>query len=72
MAAGGCSAARDFHHLTTNSDSLVGEIHDRMLVILPREHNESWPNAGDREVARLRALLVSHPPEAMMGYPVTL
>ena len=57
--------------LTTSPNPLVGDIHNRMPVILPREHYGTWldPSESDRE--RLERLLVAYPAEAMEARPVS-
>ncbi len=56
--------------LTTQANDLVEEIHERMPVILPRDHYEAWldPEAEGQEVA---GLLVPYPGEDLETYPVS-
>jgi putative SOS response-associated peptidase YedK len=56
--------------LTTGPDTLVGEIHDRMPVILPAGSYDAWldPEAGRDELA---ALLAPYPEDEMEAYPVS-
>ena len=54
--------------IVREANALIAPIHDRMPVILPPEHYESWldPSAGDG--ARL---LTAYPAEAMEAFPVS-
>lgn len=56
--------------LTTEANSLVAEMHDRMPVIVPREAYETWlnPESSLREVL---ALLKPYESSAMHKYPVS-
>jgi putative SOS response-associated peptidase YedK len=56
--------------LTTSANALVGEIHDRMPVILPASSYEAWldPEAEREELA---ALLAPYPDDEMETYPVS-
>lgn len=61
----GAEPLESFTIVTTAPNALVGELHDRMPVILPREAEDAWlePKLPARELA---ALLVSFPAEAMV------
>jgi putative SOS response-associated peptidase YedK len=50
--------------LTTEPNSLMREIHDRMPVILPPDHYAGWLDPASRP-AELAALLRPHPADAM-------
>jgi len=56
--------------LTTQANDLVGGIHERMPVILPRDHYDAWldPEAEGEEVA---GLLVPYPGDDLEAYPVS-
>ena len=56
--------------LTTAANDLVGEVHERMPVILPRERYEAWldPEAEGEE---LKELLVPYPGDDLEAYPVS-
>ncbi|WNR46593.1 SOS response-associated peptidase [Paenibacillus roseipurpureus] len=57
--------------ITTESNTMMKEIHDRMPVILPREKEALWLDRTNRSVNQLQALLQSYPSEHMMAYPVS-
>jgi putative SOS response-associated peptidase YedK len=58
-----------FSIITTNANSLIEEIHDRMPVILKREDEKKWLSAiGETE---LLELLLPYPSERMKKYPVS-
>lgn len=58
-----------FTILTTTPNKLMAEIHSRMPVILPREHEKTW--LGDSSPEELEKLLVSYPESEMTAYPVS-
>ena len=60
---------RSFSIITTQANSLVGELHDRMPVILPREKEKQWLDGGP-EIELLK-LLQPYPAEGMKMYPVS-
>jgi putative SOS response-associated peptidase YedK len=57
--------------ITTSPNDLVAPIHDRMPVILPEAHWDTWldPDVGD--IDRLRPLLAPLQSEDMAEYPVS-
>ena len=55
--------------LTTEANELVGELHDRMPVILGPDEEARWLEAGDVEAAQ--ALLDPYPPDRMRTYEVS-
>lgn len=57
--------------LTTSANSLVADLHDRMPVILPREHYETWLTAPPSEASRLADLLVPFEVKLMRRYEVS-
>lgn len=57
--------------ITTESNEMMKEIHDRMPVILPREQEAAWLDRGTKDVEQLRPLLQPYPSELMMAYPVS-
>ncbi len=61
---------RSFTILTTQPNSLVAAIHDRMPVILPRAAQALWldPTVDDAEL--LRPLMQAYPAEGMRATPV--
>ena len=59
---------RTFAIITTNSDELVGTIHDRMPVIIAPEEYTRWLSTLDPEP---RDLLVPYPSERMKMWPIS-
>ncbi|HPS74748.1 MAG TPA: SOS response-associated peptidase [Bacteroidales bacterium] len=58
-----------FSIITTTPNELMKEIHDRMPVILPREHEKTWlENTPEQDLLRL---LVPYPAQEMEAYPVS-
>ncbi len=56
--------------LTTQPNSLVAPVHDRMPVIIPRHAYGLWLDPT-RELAELFSLLEPYPAERMTSYPVS-
>jgi putative SOS response-associated peptidase YedK len=57
--------------LTTVSNDVVRQIHDRMPVILPPDAYNVWLDPAMRDVEPVQALLMSYPAEEMIAYPVS-
>ena len=57
--------------ITTEPNSLMQSIHNRMPVILPKESYSEWLEPHEIEPASLQKLLVPYPAEQMMAYPVS-
>jgi putative SOS response-associated peptidase YedK len=57
--------------LTTTPNQLLADVHDRMPVILPRRHYESWLTAPGSETGRLAELLVPFDSSFMKRYAVS-
>jgi putative SOS response-associated peptidase YedK len=57
--------------LTTTPNSLIAPIHDRMPVILAREHHDRWLDTSIEKPGALQPLLVPFPSDAMEAYPVS-
>jgi putative SOS response-associated peptidase YedK len=57
--------------LTTSSNSLVAEIHDRMPVILKPDDYDLWLDPGFRDTASLSGMLKPFDPTRMRRYPVS-
>ena len=55
---------RTFTIITTEANGLVGQVHDRMPVILPDENVDAWLFARE-EPAALRAMLVPPPDDLL-------
>jgi putative SOS response-associated peptidase YedK len=60
---------RSFSIITTVANPLVGELHDRMPVILDREGEKQW--LGTTLEHELAELLKPYPSEKMKSYPVS-
>ncbi len=56
--------------LTTAANELIEGVHDRMPVILPQRHYETWLTAAAAEAERLAELLVPFDARLMSRYPV--
>lgn len=56
--------------VTTAPNALMATIHDRMPVILPREHWDAWLNRDLQDPAALAPLMQGLPEEAMQAWPV--
>ena len=56
--------------ITTTPNTLVGNIHDRMPVILRKEDEETWLNPDLTEPEHLLPLLQPYPAERMEEWPV--
>ena len=54
--------------VTTGANALLMPIHDRMPVIVPREHYARWLDPANAEVADL---IAPYPADAMAYYPVS-
>ena len=57
--------------LTTEPNELLRDIHDRMPVIVAREHHERWLDPETPDPAGLLKLLEPHPAEDMTVGPVS-
>jgi putative SOS response-associated peptidase YedK len=57
--------------LTTAPNELLDGVHDRMPVILPCRHYDSWLTAPATEAERLAELLVPFDARFMSRYPVS-
>lgn len=57
--------------VTTEANTLVRPLHDRMPLILDGEAQEAWLDASTHTYGRLKALLRPPPPEGLAAYPVS-
>lgn len=57
--------------LTTEANSLVKDIHDRMPVILTRENEKEWLNPSLQEKEILKSMLLPFDAALMEAYPVS-
>jgi len=60
-----------FTIITTAANELMSSIHDRMPVILRREDEERWLEAGPLEARTMEGLFRPFPSEWMEAYPVS-
>ena len=58
--------------ITTEPNSLMSNIHNRMPVILPHEKFDAWLDPEEQEPARLSQLLAPYPPDIMQAHPVSM
>ncbi len=56
--------------ITTSSNELVAEVHDRMPVILAPNAEADWLNPSETDPSAVLGLLAPYPAELMDGYPV--
>lgn len=57
--------------ITTEPNTLMSTLHDRMPVILPPEAYNPWLDATPQKPESLQTLLGQYPGEAMTAYPVS-
>src|SRR4030066_1013234 len=57
--------------ITTQPNSLIARIHNRMPVILPTEVYSAGLDPGEIEPTNLSQYLTAYPAEEMMAYPVS-
>jgi putative SOS response-associated peptidase YedK len=57
--------------ITTVPNELVGQIHNRMPLILKPEAYEVWLDPSERSLDTLSGLLAPYPAEEMTAYPVS-
>lgn len=57
--------------ITTSSNALLKDVHDRMPVILDPDQYERWLDRSVNDTEMLRTLLDPYDPEVMIVYPVT-
>jgi len=57
--------------LTTDANELLAPIHDRMPVIIPKEHYDLWLDPAIHDLKRLEPLLVPFPADETEAYPVS-
>ncbi|MCA9904506.1 MAG: SOS response-associated peptidase [Anaerolineae bacterium] len=57
--------------ITTNANTFMESIHDRMPVILHRDDYAAWLTPGDADPGLLKSLLLPYDAEAMTAYPVS-
>ena len=57
--------------LTTEPNDLMKDIHDRMPVILAKEHQSIWLDSTIHKNEQLRSLLLPFPADEMTAYEVS-
>jgi putative SOS response-associated peptidase YedK len=62
---------KNYTIITTQPNSLVGAIHNRMPVILEQKDEKTWLNPDETEPDRLVTLLHPYPAGEMDAYPVS-
>jgi putative SOS response-associated peptidase YedK len=65
------SEIRTFTIITTEPNTLVAEIHNRMPVILPQFAYTDWLQEGENDPSLLKSFLQPYPAEEMEAYPVS-
>lgn len=60
-----------FTLITTEPNSVVAKVHDRMPVILDEKDHETWLDPKNQDIEKLRTLLRSFPAAKMGSYPVS-
>jgi putative SOS response-associated peptidase YedK len=57
--------------ITTEANEMVQPIHERMPVIIPREHQDRWLDPKTEDHTRLLELLKPYPSDQIEAYPVS-
>jgi len=65
------SEIRSFTIITTEPNSLIKEIHNRMPVILPQSTYNDWLKEGENDPDLLKSFLRPYPSEEMEAFPVS-
>jgi putative SOS response-associated peptidase YedK len=65
------SEVRSCTLITTESNELMRDIHDRMPAIVPPERYREWLAAGEMEAERAREMLLPYPAGEMEARPVS-
>jgi putative SOS response-associated peptidase YedK len=65
------SEVRSCTIITTQPNSLMEPIHNRMPVILPPDAYDIWLATEDRQATQLNGLLVPYPASEMIAFPVS-
>jgi putative SOS response-associated peptidase YedK len=64
-------ALETFTIITGEPNEVVAPIHNRMAVILPKEHHEQWLDPEFQDTDKLAQLLVPYPAGEVKTYPVS-
>jgi putative SOS response-associated peptidase YedK len=60
-----------FTIVTCAANALIGEVHDRMPVILDERAEEDWMNPGESDPISLKRLLVPAPDDLLVMQPAS-
>ncbi len=67
----GSTPLETFTIICTAANALVGTVHDRMPVILPKEHWDKWLDVEGASVSDVLPLLTPYPADTMTVRPVS-
>ena len=67
----GGEVIKTFIILTTGPNETVGAIHDRMPVVLRREHEDAWVGMRELSGDTLREMFLAYPDEELEAYPIS-
>lgn len=56
--------------ITTTPNAVMAPIHERMPLVLPRQHFDAWLDPAMKDIAVLKQWLVPAAAGAMRAYPV--
>ena len=56
--------------VTTDANSTIAAVHNRMPVVLPEQHWDAWLDPTNGDVESLQAMLVPAPDDALVFHPV--
>ena len=62
---------RTFSIITTRANRLLEPVHDRMPVILDQRAAEDWMNPSEKDLVRLKALLLPAPEDVLVLSPAS-
>ena len=68
--AGPEGEVRSFTIITTEPNELMARIHDRMPVIIPREHHARWLDPALRNPAQIQTMIACYPAAELQAVPI--
>jgi putative SOS response-associated peptidase YedK len=68
--AGPGGEVRSFTIITTEPNELMVRIHDRMPVIIPREHHARWLDPALQEPAQIQTMIARYPAAELQAVPI--
>ncbi|MDP1587592.1 MAG: SOS response-associated peptidase [Prosthecobacter sp.] len=68
---GGVEPIESYTVITTEANTMMRSLHDRMPVILPPECWDAWLDPEYSDATDLQAMLVPYPSDEMRAYPVS-